>query len=150
MEKGDSLEQIEPFLDTLFDAVELRSRRKLQDKLMRFARRANAQRIRQNVEPDRSRMAPRKKHRKRRGKMFRNIGKASNLRIRTAPDKGELYFSSGTAHTAAVHHFGQVGYVGKAGDGSIIRTKYEARRLLGFGKEQDELLDEVLRHLSGD
>jgi phage virion morphogenesis protein len=147
--KGDSLERIEPFLGTLIDNAAPQSRRKLIDRLMRMLRRANAARIARNVEPEGGRMIRRKPRKGRRGKMFRRIGKQSSLRIRVTPDMGELVFANPLVEsTAATHHFGLTGFVGKTRDGRTIRTRYEARRLLGFGQEQEEMLDEVLKHLA--
>lgn len=138
-------------LRPVFDGVQPRSRKKLADRLMRFARRANADRSRRNVEPDGGTMAkrlPRKGPKTgARGKMFRNIGKIRSLKIKVTPDHGELYFHGGAGRTAETHHFGEEGFVGKTREGKIIRTKYDARRLLGFGKEQNEYLDQVLEHL---
>ncbi len=149
MSQHAPLKQIEPFLGTVMDAVEPRQRRRLADRLMRMVRRAQAKRIGQNVEPDGTKMRARRPRKGKRGKMFRHLGKAKNLKIRTTPDSGELFFANpNVADTAATHHYGRKGYVGRTRDGRIIRTKYDARRLLGFGKEQDELLDEVLRHMS--
>ncbi|MEZ5688685.1 MAG: phage virion morphogenesis protein [Caenibius sp.] len=146
---ADNLDAIEPFLGELIQQLEPRSRRKAIDKLMRLLRRANAQRITRNVEPDGNAMTKRKPRKGRRGKMFRQIGKARNLRIRVTPDEGELHFVNPLIeHTAAVHHYGETGFVGKTRDGKIIRTKFDARRLLGFGPEQDELLDELLKQFS--
>lgn len=149
MERKGELEAIEPFFGELLQAIEPRGRRKLIDKLMRAARRANAQRIAANVEPDGAKMTPRKKRKGKRGKMFRRLGKQSSLRIRTSPDEGELRFANPLIEsTAAAHHYGQEDFVGRTRDGRVIRTKYDARRVLGFGKEQDDLLDEVLQHLA--
>ncbi len=147
MARENGLEAIEPFIGELIEAAAPRQRRKLVDKLMRAARRANADRIRRNIEPDGSKMVARKKRKEKRGKMFRRLGKARNLKIRATPDRGELHFGNPNVEdTAATHHFGLEGFVGKTREGKIIRTRYDARRLLGFGKEQDELLDAVLEH----
>ena len=84
------------------------------------------------------------------GQVFKNIGKQRSLKIRVSADEGELAFANPLiADTASVHHFGRVGYVGKTRGGKVIRTKYDARRLLGFGREQDEFVEEVLRHMGG-
>lgn len=151
MATGDSLDAIEPFLGELIEAAAPGQRRKLIDKLMRFARRANAARIAANQEPEGGAMTPRKKRpRGPRGKMFKNIGKARSLKVRVTPDEGELSFTNPlVAGTAAVHHFGEVGFVGKTRAGKVIRTKYDARRLLGHGPEADLYLDEVLKHFGG-
>lgn len=149
MKRADSLEAIEPFIGDVLEAVEPRQRRRLIDRLMRMVRRANAQRIAANVEPEGGKMAARKKRAKgKRGKMFRRIGKASSLRIKITADSGELRFANPLIETtAAEHHHGLKGFVGKTRDGRVIRTKYDARRLLGIGKEQDQLLNEVLRQV---
>lgn len=149
MPSGDSLEAIEPFLGEIMQAIEPRARKRLADKLMQMVRKANARRIAANVTPGGQAMAPRKKRAKgKRGRMFKRIGKASNLKIRTTPEGGELRFANPMIeHTAATHHFGLEGFVGKTRAGRVIRTKYQARELLGFGEEREMLLDEVLRHL---
>lgn len=148
MAGSTGLEAIEPFLGEIMEAVEPRQRKQLADKLMRMARRANAQRIAANTTPEGGAMVPRK-GRKRKGKMFRRIGKASSLKIRTAPDMGELRFVNPLVEsTAATHHHGLEGFVGKTPSGRVIRTKYQARELLGFGGEQDLFVDEVLKHLT--
>ena len=146
---GDALEDIEPFLQPLLDSLRPGERRRMIDKLMRMARRHQADRIRRNVEPEGGTMTPRKPREGKRGKMFRNIGKARNLKIRAHPDRGELTFGGGLIeHTAAVHHFGLKGYVGRTRNGRKITTRYESRRLLGHGKEREEYLDEVLEQLA--
>ena len=152
MSTGDSLSAIEPFLGELIEATAPGQRRKLIERLMRFARRANAERIAANKEPDGGAMAPRKRRPKpKRGKMFKNIGKQGSLKIRVSPDEGELSFANPLIErTAAEHHFGLVGFVGKSRRGRVIRTRYHARRLLGIGPEQDYYLDEVLKHFDGD
>jgi phage virion morphogenesis protein len=152
MASGDDFDAIEPFLRPLMDQVEPRQRKRLIEKLMRLARRANAKRMTANVQPDGSAMAPRKPRdttkRGRKAKMFKRIGKAASLKVRATPDEGELRFVNPLVeHTAAEHHFGLEGFVGKTRKGRVIRTKYQARQLLGFGEEKDEFLDEALRHL---
>lgn len=153
MPGGDSLEAVEPFLREIMDAVKPGQRKRLADKLMRLARRANAERIAANVTPDGKAMPPRKRRggtHPKKGKMFKRIGKAANLKIRTTADMGELRFGNPLVEqTAAVHQFGLEGFVGRTRSGKVIRTKYQARELLGFGREKDQFLNEVLRHLDG-
>jgi phage virion morphogenesis protein len=145
------LEAIEPFLHELMEGLAPAKRRRLIDKLMRLARRANAKRIRANTTPEGRRMAPRKKRpNDQRRKMFTRISRQDSLRIRATPDQGELRFANPLIQdTAATHHYGLVGFVGRTRDRRVIRTKYQARELLGFGAEQAELLDEALKHLTG-
>lgn len=75
-------------------------------------------------------------------RMFRRIRMVRNLRIKATPDSVEINFGGGAIEKiAAIHHDGQLGTVGRTRDGRTIRARYEARRLLGFG---DEDIDVVL------
>lgn len=144
----DDLEEIEPFFETLIKSVGRRGARRMLDKLMRAIRRSNAARITKNIEPDGGKMTARKPRKGKRGKMFKHIGKQRNLRIKINTEKGMLYFpSANVARTAAEHHFGEEGFVGKSQNGKVIRTKFDARRLLGFGDEREDLMEIALRHI---
>lgn len=147
---ADGLEAIEPWLGEVMQSIEPGKRKTLADKLLRLLRRANARRIATNTQPDGSAMVPRKKREKgKRGKMFKRIGRASSLKTRVTAEGGELRFVNPLVErTAAEHHFGLEGFVGRSRKGRIIRTKYQARELLGFGSEADDFADEVLQHLS--
>lgn len=152
MAKNDSLEAIVPFLEPILQSVGPRERKGLMTRLLRYVRRVNAKRIRTNVEPEGGKMSARKpRPGPKRGKMFRRIGKQNSLKFRVSTDEGELRFANALIeHTAAEHHFGLVGFVGKTRKGKTIKARYNARKLLGFGSEQAELVDQVLAHLSGD
>lgn len=149
---------LERFLGALVQRLAPAARRKLALALGRHLRKVNAARIARNVQPDGSAMEPRK-HRadaakgRVRGKarMFRKIGKARSLRIKASPAGVEVGFNNPLiASTAAVHHFGDVGYVGKTRAGRTIRTRYAERRLLGFGPGDAEALQDLaIDHLAG-
>lgn len=149
---------LEPFLGALAQRLAPAARRKLALALGRHLRKVNAARITRNVQPDGSPMEPRKRRAdagkgRVRGKarMFRKIGKARSLRIKASPDGVQIGFAQPlVASTAAVHHFGDVGYVGKTRGGRTIRTRYAERRLLGFGPgDLEALQDTALDHLAG-
>jgi phage virion morphogenesis protein len=150
---GDDLDRIEAWLAPLLAELEPRNRRKIAMRVMRLARRANAARIAKNVEPEGGAMTPRRpraiRDRKSKvGRMFQRIGKAKNLKIAVDSEGGTLSFANPLIEsTAAEHHFGLTGFVGRTRDGRVIRTRYDARRLLGFGREQDQFLDEVVDQL---
>lgn len=152
---ADDLSAIEPWIGGYIARLSPAERRKLGLKLGRLMRKTNAARIARNVDPDGAPMEPRKKRPGRdsrvRGKMFRKIRKASALKIRATPDGFDLHFANPlVGQTAAVHHFGQVGFVGKTRRGETIRARYAARRLLGFGAQDLDLIgDEVIKHLEG-
>lgn len=150
------LTRVEDWLDGFMLRLEPGARRKMAMKIGRSLRRSNAARIAANKEPDGKKMVPRKLRKKRDGtiirnkaKMFRRIKMAQNLQIRATPDSVELDFGGGAIEKiAAIHHDGQVGSVGRTKDGRLIRARYEARRLLGFGNEDmDLVLEEVTKLL---
>lgn len=148
---SDDLGRIEPWIGGLIDRLAPAARRKLAIKLGRLLRKTNAARIARNVEPDGSAMARRKKREGRRikDKMFPKIRKTSALKIRATADGVDVHFANPLiGHTAAVHHFGELGFVGRTRRGETIRTRYAARRLLGFAaRDIDLITDEVLKHL---
>lgn len=156
MSKADDLTAIEPFFGTLVASLKPAQQRRLALKMGRYLRRENAARIARNVQPDGSAMEPRKRRAARKGgrvkakgKMFPKLSKIRALKIRSSPDGVELEFASGPAgRTAAEHHFGLVGFVGKGPNGPV-RTRYPERKLLGFGPDDaDALMELALDHLT--
>lgn len=151
---ADDLSAIEPWISGLIDRLSAGERRKLGMKLGRLMRKTNAARIARNVDPDGAAMAPRKKREGSksniRRKMFPKIRLARALKIRATGDGVAVEFANPLiGRVAQVHHFGDVGFVGKTSRGRTIRTRYTARRLLGFGAQDIEMItDEVLAHLT--
>lgn len=157
--KADDLTAIEPFLAPVVAGMQPAARRKLASQIGRLMRRQNAQRIARNVDPDGAAMEPRKRRAarnsgkvRRKGKMFAQIRKAKSFRIVPGPDGVRVGFAHALiSHTASTHHFGDVGFVGRAPDGKVVRTRYPARRLLGFGPDDlDQIMDFVFDHVTGD
>jgi phage virion morphogenesis protein len=152
------LTRLEGWLDGLMLRLSPGARRKLATKIGQSLRRSNAKRIAANKEPDGSAMAPRRPRigpdgkEVRRGRMFRRLRLARNMRIRATPDSVELNFGGGKAQRVAeTHHDGDVDTVGRTRDGRTIRARYEARRLLGFGDDDmDMVLDQVTMALTPD
>ncbi|MDR7101469.1 phage virion morphogenesis protein [Croceicoccus sp. BE223] len=146
---GDGLEAIEPWLAGVMERLKPGQRIRLARKIGQQLRRNNAERIARNVQPDGSAMEPRKPRDKasaRRGKMFRKIGLARNMRIMAKPDSVELRFSPLVAGAAAVHHFGLVDKVEHAAGSPKYR--YPARRLLGLPKgDRDMIMETVMEAL---
>lgn len=155
------LDAFEPWLHDLMSRVSPGRRLSLSRRVGQILRRINALRVAANIEPDGSAMEARKPKKERKGKrsrgrsraasgkMFRRIELARNMRVRAAADHVELGFKPNVAKTAEVHHFGLEDAVDKRVPNSI-RTRYPARRLLGFGPgDSDLLLVEVLTWLEG-
>lgn len=155
------LDALEPWLTDLMARVAPGRRLSLSRRVGQIIRRANAVRVLANVEPDGQAMEPRKpkkeaagkrsqgRARKGKGPMFRRIELARNMHIRPSADHVEIGFKSKVAKTAEVHHFGLEDLVDHRKRNSI-RTRYPARRLLGFGPgDSDTLLAEIKAWLEG-
>jgi phage virion morphogenesis protein len=154
MSEASGLEAIEPWLDAVLQRLKPGERRALSARIGRMLRQRNAERIRDNSDPDGNPMPARKRKldqrgriRKRKSRMFPKIALARNLKVRTSPDEVELTFTGRTAQTAAVHHFGLEDAVDRRNPNSI-RTRYPARRLLGIpAADRDAILDELITWL---
>lgn len=150
------LTALEPGLKGYLDRLSPRERGKVARAIGTMLRKANAQRIRDNVQPDGSPMAPRKSQkdrrgriRKRKGRMFPKIALARNLKVRASPDEVEIAFAQLVAGAANVHHYGLVSPVDPRIP-NAIRVRYEARRLLGFSAADRQAIAEVaLESLGG-
>ena len=81
--------------------------------------------------------------------VYASRGKA--LKVRPKSDGVEVSFANPLIEkTAAEHHFGELGFVGKTKSGTTVRTRYPARRLLGFGRnDPGVIMDLVLDHVTG-
>lgn len=156
---SDALELFAAYFDTMLADLSPAKRKVVARKIGQRLRASNARRMAQNVEPGGADMAPRKKRlreQKRKAgrgrKMFREIGKARNLKVRPSEDGVELSFANpAVGRVAAEHHFGLEGYVGRTRAGRTIRARYAARQLLGFSAEDiDAIADEALAWLDRD
>jgi len=87
---------------------------------------------------------------RRTGKMFPRIRLAKAMRIRANTDEVELTFAGGIDRTARAHQFGMTDVVGKTATGKVVKTRYPARRLLGIGPEDlDLIMETALKLLDG-
>ena len=143
---GDALAGLDAFLARALQGLSPAKRKRAALKLGQALRRSNLERIKDNVEPDGGAMEKRKSRLDRRGrvrrkaggKMFRKLRYARRWAIDARPDSVELS-PKGNSQIPAIHHYGKKGYVGRAPDGSKIFARYPERRLLGFGRGDDQL-----------
>lgn len=144
---GEALAALDNWFGRVLQGLAPAQRKRAALKLGQALRRSNLARIAANEEPDGSAMEKRKPRLDRRGrvrrqaaggKMFRKLRAARRWKIDARPDSVEIA-PLGNSGIPAIHHFGQKGYVGRAPDGSKIFTRYARRRLLGFGKGDDQL-----------
>ncbi len=156
---AQDLELLESWLESHLAALTPARRTALARKVGQVLRRANAKRIAANVEPDGSKMQPRKprprlrdREKPKSGRMFPKLRLARNIAIRARADGVEVGYSGGpTAHTARAHQFGLVDRVGRTPDGAEVRARFPVRVLLGFAPEDREaILDLVKTLLDGE
>lgn len=142
-------EELEPLIDwigalqaNLSPALRTRINRRLAQKL----RERNVDRIRRNVQPDGSIMAPRQKPGGKK-RMFQKLWRKQHLRARATPDTAEVAFrDSAVTRIALVHHEGRKDRVSRERD---LRVRYPKRTLLGFSLSDEELVaDEALAMIS--
>ena len=147
---NNALAGLDDWLGGILAGLSPAKRKSAATKLGQALRRSNLARIQANVEPDGTAMEERKPRLDRRGrvrrkaggKMFRKLRYARFWAIKARPDSVEISAHRG-AQLAAVHHFGEKGFVGRAPDGQKIYTRYPRRRLLGFGDGDDQLAIDI-------
>lgn len=146
---SEDLTALEPWIAGLIENLSPGERRKLGRKVGQALRKTNLARIARNVTPDGAAMEPRI-NRRIKGRMFPKMRLANRHRIRATPDGVTLEPAGSLARlTAGVHHFGQVGTVGRTRRGELIRTRYAERPLYGFDDaDRDAVMDAVLAHLT--
>ncbi len=151
---SDALAGFDSFFGDILAGLTPAARRRATRKLGQALLRSNLKRIASNVEPDGGPMEKRKPRRdargrlKRRtgGRMFRRLRIARQWRVDAQPESVEISLRRGDK-VAAVHHFGERGFVGKGPDGKRIMARYPQRRLLGFGREDEELAVDIAAEL---
>ena len=153
------LEYFGDYFEEMLADIQPAKRKLVARKIGQRLRRANLVRIADNVQPDGSKMEPRKERRDRRGrirvragtKMFKKLRYARNFNIRASSDGVEIGPQGGIERTSRIHHYGLMGYVGKNRDGEAIRVRYPRRRLLGFSEDDiDGMTEELLEWLDRD
>ena len=151
---SDALAGLDPWLGDILRGLSPAKRKRAVLKLGQALRRSNLARIKANVEPDGTPMDKRKSRldqrgrvrRKAGGKMFRKLRYARRWQVRARTDSVELS-PRGRSNIPEVHHFGKKGFVGRTPDGRKVFAKYAERRLLGFGKGDDQLALDIAAEL---
>lgn len=151
---SDALAGFDEFFGRILEGLAPAARRRASRKLGQALLRANLQRISANVEPDRGAMEKRKPRldrrgrvrRSSRGKMFRRLRLQRAWRVDAQPDSVEIKLRKGDA-VAAIHHYGEMGFVGRAPDGRKIYARYPERRLLGFSRADEKLALDIAAEL---
>lgn len=154
---AEDLEALPAWLEARFAAITPGRRAAIARKIGQALRRANTKRIAANIQPDGSRMEPRKRRASLRdrkgkvvksGKMFPKLRLARSMTVKATADGVAVgYNNPMIASTARAHQFGLEDYVGRKPDGQEVRARYPERVLLGFGPEDREMVLELLMEL---
>jgi len=140
----------------LIDQVTPAARTALARKLASDLRKANAERIRDNVEPDGEAMAPRQPRKQgkslrerigpsalRREAMFARAGGGKFLRARATPEGAQIGFAGATARIMRIHQLGLRDRVNPSGPA----IEYPVREVLGISDgDRARLLDIIAGH----
>ncbi|WP_323878635.1 phage virion morphogenesis protein [Aeromonas caviae] len=142
---ADDLSRLTSWADGLLASMEPAARRQLAGEMARTLRASQALRIRANVQPDGSPMAPRKpqpKLKQGRGrlrrKMFFKISSPAWLKARASEQQAVVEFVGTANRLATIHQYGLKDRI----KGREIR--YPARELLGITHQEVEKLEELL------
>lgn len=146
----DDLSRLTSWADGLLASMEPAARRQLAGEMARTLRTSQALRIRANVQPDGSPMAPRKPQptlKKNRGrmrrKMFFKISNPTWLKARANEHQAVVEFVGTANRLATIHQYGLKDRI----KGREI--SYPARELLGITEqERDQLETTLLAHLT--
>ncbi|WP_324032534.1 phage virion morphogenesis protein [Aeromonas caviae] len=146
----DDLNRLTSWADGLLASMEPAARRQLAGEMARTLRASQALRIRANIQPDGSPMAPRKpqpKLKKNRGrlrrKMFFKISSPAWLKARANEYQAVVEFVGTANRLATIHQYGLKDRI----KGREI--SYPARELLGItAQERDQLETTLLAHLT--
>lgn len=155
---ADELERLETWIGELMARVEPGMRRKLARDIGLEARKANAERIAAQVNPDRSPFVPRKPREPLRAKagrirrrakqraMFAKLRSARYLQVKASDSQVEVGFTGADARIATVHHYGLRDRVNRRR--SSPEVTYPARQLLGLPDEdRGRIMERILAQL---
>ncbi|WP_421352303.1 phage virion morphogenesis protein [Aeromonas sp. 604443] len=146
----DDLNRLVSWADALLASMEPAARRQLASEIARTLRSSQAQRIRANLQPDGSPMAPRKPQpnlKQSRGrlrrKMFAKLVKPAWLKASSTASEASVAFFGSANRLATVHHFGLRDKIrGKT-------VQYPERQLIGItDADIDRVEDLLLKHLT--
>lgn len=147
---SDELQQLDNWLTPLIENLSAKERRVLAREVARDLRLANRERIKAQTSPDGTPYEPRKELRGRSGAirrkaMFKKLGTAKYLKIKTTADEAALGFFGRVARIARVHHYGLRDRVEPGGP----QHQYARRELIGItAKDADRIAESVLNRLS--
>ncbi|MGX9275216.1 phage virion morphogenesis protein [Pantoea ananatis] len=141
----DNLHEVDAWLDALLSKLEPAERQRMLREVARDVRRIQQANMTAQRAPDGSAWEPRRvsamtKPGRIKRKMFVKLKTSKYLKTRATGDTAEVAFLPAVQRLARVHHFGLRDRVGRRG----IMTRYAERPLLGFEKETDMIVNNIL------
>ncbi len=140
---SDDLTQLEEWITPLLNKLTRTERGKLARKIGTALRRSNQDRIKAQRNVDGTPYAPRKQQktgRIKRRAMFYKLRQSKYLKIKTTPNSVAVGFFGSVASIARVHHYGLRDRVRPNGPD----VQYEKRELLGFSKEDEAMITDIV------
>nr|WP_246881155.1 phage virion morphogenesis protein [Pantoea ananatis] len=139
------MHEVDAWLDALLAKLEPAERKKMLREVARDVRRIQQGNMTAQRAPDGSAWEPRRvsartKPGRIKRKMFVKLKTSKYLKTRATGDTAEVAFLPAVQRLARVHHFGLRDRVGRRG----IMTRYAERPLLGFEKETDMIVNNIL------
>jgi len=148
---ADGFAQLDERLARTLASVAPAQRRRIARKIGMALRKANAKRIADNVQPDGAAMEPRKPRKLKagkggikRGRMFRKLRLARNMKVKPTANGVSVGFEGLVAHAARAHQYGLTDFVGRTPKGDPIRTRYAQRVLIGFTPEDRDTISDIV------
>lgn len=134
------LNELDLALGAILSNLSPASRKRVLRELSEGLRNRQKKRITAQKNPDGSAYAPRRAHPER-GKMFKRLKLARNLKFRATDNEGIVEFRGPHIRTEQIHQYGLEGRISPQNHRMI---KYPARRLLGFSREDEAWVRETL------
>lgn len=155
----EDLDQLQTWIGDMLAGLEPGRRRAMALRIAKQLRRANAERIRAQVQPDGSAFVPRKpqkgtrgrvgtiKQRRQSRKMFARLRRFDNLKAEASAEEAVVGFRNpAVARVARVHQLGLRDRVTR--DGRSPQYDYPERVILGFAEgDEDEVFQAVVNAL---
>ena len=153
---AEDLAKLEELIANLTEQLAPAQRRKLARRVGTELRKRNAQRIRDQIDPDGKPFEPRKlrqlqgkgvrKAASRRRKMFLRAAGTKHLKVKVGADQVEIGFLGSAGRIMAVHHYGLRGRVSP--EAGAPEASYPERRVLGLPQNDvDAVLKLILDQL---
>ena len=144
-----TVEQAQAKLTALINNLSPQARRQLARNIGQALRKSQQARIARQQNPDGTAFEPRKpqkqfgkkKGRIKRKAMFAKLRTAKYLKVRSNANEVAVGFTESSSIIANIHQYGLIGTVNKKHG---LKVQYAQRELLGFGKQDLDLIEDLI------